>query len=51
MRMETLAESAVALHEMFLSMLGAGFTEDQALKFLAYCVTGGGTDDTDRRSD
>lgn len=33
-------DSAVGLHEMFLSYLEAGFTEDQALKLIAYMIAG-----------
>lgn len=31
-----LAEAAVALHEFFTSLVSAGFTEDQALRYMAY---------------
>lgn len=42
----TLAEAAVAMHEMFLGFLAAGFTESQALRLVAMatkpqCVCGG----------
>lgn len=30
-----LAEAAFALHEMFLSLMGAGFTEEQALTLVS----------------
>jgi hypothetical protein len=33
-----LATSAIALHEMFLGLLSAGFTEDQALKIITGIV-------------
>lgn len=35
-----LGDSAVQLHEMFLELQRAGFTEDQALRYLAYCTIG-----------
>lgn len=40
-----LESAAVSMHELFTQLMAAGFTEDQALKYLAY-VTHGGLDDT-----
>lgn len=34
MPFSTLTEAAVAAHEWFVSLMDAGFTEDQALKFV-----------------
>ena len=34
----TMYESCVALHEVFLSYIEAGFSEDQSLKLIAYIV-------------
>lgn len=31
-----IAEAAVAIHEMFMTWVRAGFTEDQALRLIAY---------------
>jgi len=36
----TLTESFMVLHEMFLSLMAAGFTEDQALRYIAYLSQG-----------
>lgn len=34
----TLAETAIALHELFISLTSAGFTEDQAMYLLGEIV-------------
>jgi hypothetical protein len=39
----TLATEAVRHHEMFLSWVAAGFTEDQALRLLAHSIQGDAT--------
>lgn len=36
----TMAESAAALHELFLSLMSAGFTEKQALIILGHMLAG-----------
>lgn len=36
MDIQTLDEACVAMHEWFASLIRAGFTEDQALKYIAY---------------
>ncbi len=34
-----LATSAIAMHEVFLGFMSAGFTEDQALKIITGIIT------------
>lgn len=34
-------QGAIAFHEIFLHMTGAGFTEDQAIRYLAYLTVFG----------
>jgi hypothetical protein len=34
----TLSDGAVVMHELFLTYLAAGFTENQALKLVAYLL-------------
>lgn len=40
-----LALAAISLHEIFTSYLSAGFTEDQALRLLAYITLGSSSND------
>jgi hypothetical protein len=38
----SIAESMTAMHEMFLSLRAAGFTETQALRLVAYLTSAAG---------
>jgi hypothetical protein len=40
----SMGEAAVTLHEMFVSLVEGGFTEDQALRLLAYRLAADGDD-------
>lgn len=38
--LSSLVEAAVSMHEIFVTYVRAGFTENQALKLIAYILTG-----------
>lgn len=38
----TLADSAIRMHEMYLSFRGAGFKRNESLRLVAYLVTAQG---------
>ena len=38
MNLRTLTESAIVMHEMFLSLVAGGFTEEQALRLVVLLV-------------
>lgn len=42
-----LGTAAGAIHELFISYMGAGFTEDQALKLLGFTLAAAARQDSD----
>ena len=40
-----LVESSMSMHEVFRSWIDGGFTEDQALRLLAYTIRAGASED------
>jgi hypothetical protein len=40
-----LRAAAHSTHEVFISLLESGFTEDQALRVIAYCIANAPDDD------
>jgi hypothetical protein len=43
-----LVEAAVGMHEIFVTYVQSGFTENQALKLIAYILTGPRIDPDER---
>lgn len=45
-----LLQSAMMMHEMFVTYMAAGFTQDQSLRLIAYAMAASGEDGDDQTS-